>query len=157
MTQNNDTEHEIEENGPSVSRSRTVWKLVVVIIAVGIVVVGILVYKTSFSNQNSASVSASAVQGSDQNKADDLLQRVSHIMVLPKDEVPTTATVTDMEPLKGQPFFKDAKIGDGVIMYPGARFIVLYDPVANKIVNAGPLVTEIGEKKSSASEKLMDQ
>ena len=149
MTQNN--EHEIEESGSSVPRSRTVWKLVV-IIAVGIVVVGILVYKTSFSNQNSASVGASVVQGSDQNKADDLLQRVSQIMVLPKDEVPTTAIVTDMEPLKSQPFFKDAKIGDEVIMYPGARFIVVYDPIANKIVNAGPLVAEIQQKESSASE-----
>ena len=57
-------------------------------------------------------------------------------MELPTDEEPTIATVSDLEKLKDQPFFKDAKEGDTVLIYDKAAKIILYDPVANKIVNA---------------------
>lgn len=74
-----------------------------------------------------------------QEELKDVLEKVGKIMVLPADEQPTLATVTDLEPLKDQPFFANAKIGDKVLLYTNARKAILYDPVANKIVEVAPI------------------
>lgn len=73
-----------------------------------------------------------------------ILKRVSEIAVLPEDETPTVATVTDPEALAGQEFFKNTKIGDKVIIYSKARKAILYDPVNHKIVEMAPLNLETG-------------
>ncbi len=67
-----------------------------------------------------------------------LKAEVGQLMVLP-DEQPTVATVTDPAQLKDQPFFKDAKVGDKVLIFTGANEAVLYDPVAKKILETAPL------------------
>lgn len=68
----------------------------------------------------------------------ELVDKVSLLMVLPK-ETPTIATVTDITKLKNQPFFANAKNGDKVLIYTTARKAILYDPVANKIVDVEPV------------------
>lgn len=73
-----------------------------------------------------------------QEEVAQVVGRISQIMVLP-DEQPTLATVADPEKLKDQPFFINAKIGDKVLFYTNARKAVLYDPVANKIVEVAPI------------------
>lgn len=65
------------------------------------------------------------------------LNRVGKLMVLPEDETPTLATVTDAERLKDQPFFAKAKNGDKVLIYPNNRLAILYDPESNKILAVG--------------------
>ena len=74
-----------------------------------------------------------------QDEARALANQVGKLVVLPQGEIPTIATVSDPETLKNQPFFADAKKGDKVLIYTTARKAVLYDPVANKIVNVAPL------------------
>ncbi len=74
-----------------------------------------------------------------ENEANSVIKRVGQLMVLPGDEEPTVATVTDLNALKGQPFFTGAKIGDKVLIYTNAKKAILYDPVANKIVNVAPI------------------
>ena len=74
-----------------------------------------------------------------ENEADAVIQKVGQLMVLPTDEEPTVATVTDLNALKGQPFFTGAKIGDKVLIYTNAKKAILYDPIANKIVNVAPI------------------
>ena len=69
-----------------------------------------------------------------------LVVNVSKLIVLPTDELPTVATVTDPEKLVGQPFFVNAKIGDKLLIYTGARKAVLYRPDANLIIEVAPLV-----------------
>lgn len=64
---------------------------------------------------------------------------VSKIMDLPTNEDPTVATVTDPSKLGNQDFFAHAKVGDKVLLYAKAKKAILYDPVANKIVEAAPL------------------
>jgi hypothetical protein len=76
----------------------------------------------------------------DENKA--LVDRVGKLMILPPDETPTIATVTDLAPFKGQPFFANAKVGDKVIIYTNAKRAILYDPVGDKIVEVAPLNTD---------------
>jgi hypothetical protein len=69
-----------------------------------------------------------------------LVEKVGKLIVLPKDEDPTLYTVTEIEKINNQLFFKNAKNGDKVLIYSKARKAILYDPQANKIVEVGPLV-----------------
>jgi hypothetical protein len=75
------------------------------------------------------------------------VEKISKLIILPADETPTIATVSDLEALKGQPFFADAKVGDIVLIYANAKKAILYDPVLNKIVNATSVGIGSGEKK----------
>ena len=77
-----------------------------------------------------------------QEELESTLEMVGKIMVLPVNEQPTLATVTDLAPLKDQPFFANAKIGDKVLLYTASRKAILYDPVANKIVEVAPINLE---------------
>lgn len=76
-----------------------------------------------------------------------LLEEVGKLIELPKDEEPTIATVTDVEKLKDQPFFKKAKSGDKVFIYPKAQKTILYDPKAKKIIESGFFTTVLSEKE----------
>lgn len=69
----------------------------------------------------------------------DIIAEVSKLIILPNDEKPTIATVSDPKVLKDQPFFSKAKVGDKVLIYTKAQKAILYDPVANKIVNIAPI------------------
>lgn len=62
------------------------------------------------------------------------LQKVSRIMVLPTNEEPTLATVTDLSKLKDQPFFANAQQGDKVLIYPRSLKAILYSPTKDKII-----------------------
>lgn len=74
-----------------------------------------------------------------QAQARELAERVGKLILLPQDEVPTIATVSDPEVLKNQAFFADAKKGDKVLIYPNAKKAILYDPEANLIINVAPV------------------
>ncbi len=68
-----------------------------------------------------------------------LINQVGKLLMLPKDETPTVATVTDAPKLKNQPFFKNAKNGDKVLIYVKARKAILFDPKANIIIDVAPV------------------
>ena len=73
------------------------------------------------------------------NSEDALISKLKELIILPEDEKPTIATVSDPEQLKNQAFFVKAKKGDKVIIYAKARKAILYDPEANKIVEVAPI------------------
>lgn len=75
-------------------------------------------------------------------EAEDLVKVVGRLIILPKDEVPTIATVSDPEKLKDQPFFAKAEVGDKVLIYTQAKKAYLYDPVARKILEVAPINIE---------------
>lgn len=81
-----------------------------------------------------------------------LIERVSKLIVLPEGETPTVATVTDPERLKSQAFFANAKTGDKVLIYTNAKKAILYDPVANKIVEVAPVNIGTPEQPAPESE-----
>lgn len=62
------------------------------------------------------------------------IAKVSRLIVLPTDEQPTLATVSDIEKLKDQPFFTNAKNGDKVLIYPRSLKAILYSPSQDKII-----------------------
>lgn len=70
-----------------------------------------------------------------------LVQEVGKSIQLPEGETPTIATITDLAPLANQEFFKDAAVGDKVLIYSKAGQAVLYRPTTNKVIAVGPLDT----------------
>lgn len=81
-------------------------------------------------------------QGSVAGTSDDVKQltaKVSKLIEIPTDEEPAIATVNDVTKLRDQPFFAKAKNGDKVLVFAKAQKAILYDPVANKIIEVGPV------------------
>ena len=76
-------------------------------------------------------------------QVDDLVAEVGRLIVLPENEVPTVATVTEPEKLKDQLFFANAKAGHKVLLYTEAKKAYLYDPVAKKLIEVAPITTEL--------------
>jgi hypothetical protein len=68
-----------------------------------------------------------------------LVAKLGQLIMLPTDEQPTIATVADPSKLMDQPFFTNAKKGDRVIIYTNAKKAILYDEVANKIIEVAPV------------------
>ena len=78
-----------------------------------------------------------------------VVKMVGRHIVLPKDETPTMATVTDPEKLKDQPFFVNAKKGDKVLIFSSSGKAILYDPAEDKIVEVAPINASVGAPKTT--------
>jgi hypothetical protein len=76
-------------------------------------------------------------QVEDENKM--LISKVGKLMLLPVDEQPTIATVTDPAKLADQAFFANAKVGYKVLVFGVAKKAILYDPENNLIIEVGPV------------------
>lgn len=101
---------------------------IIVFTAIGTSIYFYSKYKTSQGN----------VAGtSDETKS--LTQRVGKLIDIPTDEDPAVATVNDVTKLRDQPFFAKAKNGDKVLVFAKAKKAILYDPIANKIIEVGPV------------------
>lgn len=72
-----------------------------------------------------------------QAEIDALVAEVGKLIALPSDEKPTVATVTDLERVKDQPFFANAKNGDKVLIYTNARKAILYRQSEKRIIEVG--------------------
>ncbi|MCC6710836.1 MAG: hypothetical protein IT416_00595 [Candidatus Pacebacteria bacterium] len=71
---------------------------------------------------------------------EEILAKVSKLMILPDDEEPTIATVTDAQVLaQYQPFFRKASDGDKVILYVKSGKSIIYSPDKDIIVNVGTI------------------
>lgn len=84
---------------------------------------------------------------SNPNKAQDftnwqqkqIIDEVGKLVVLPTNEEPTVAAVSDASSLKSQAFFADAQNGDWVLVYNGAKLAILYRPGVKKVVKVAPI------------------
>lgn len=68
-----------------------------------------------------------------------LVQKVEILIALPEGELPTVVTVSDTAPLEGNPFFKNAEVGDQVLLYTAAQKAFLYNPKSNIIIEVASL------------------
>jgi hypothetical protein len=68
-----------------------------------------------------------------------LVTEVGRIVVLPEEETPTIATVSDPEALKSQPFFAGSLKDDKVLIYTKAQKAILYRPSIHKIIQIAPI------------------
>ncbi len=83
-----------------------------------------------------------------QVETDKLISDIGKIMILPSDEKPTIATVTDLEKVKDQAFFKNAKNGDKVLIYTNAKKVILFRPSENRIIEVGAVNINQGGEAS---------
>lgn len=80
-----------------------------------------------------------------------VIKKVNAHLVLPTDEVPTLATVSDPDRLKEYPFFAKARKGDKVLMYGLSKKAILYRPSEDKIVEMAPIgVTPVPSEGTEA-------
>ncbi len=113
---------------------KIILRLLLVLFIISIVAIGFAVHfylKFSSLKEN--------VQSENTTNVKELISEVGKLVLLPQDEEPTVATITDPEKLKNQAFFANAKVGDKVLIYPISKKAFLYDPVAKKILEVAPL------------------
>jgi len=73
-------------------------------------------------------------------EVESVTKSIEKFMELPDGEEPTLATITDIDKLKDQDFFKNAQNGDKVLIYTQAGKAILYRPSINKVIEFAPLV-----------------
>ena len=99
------------------------------------------------THQQSAPVPSSSIVGTgiqsdaitSSKQPESIVEKVGNLTPLPHDEIPTIAVVKDLKPLKGLPFFADARVGDYVLIYVSASRAILYRPSTDKIIEVGPV------------------
>jgi hypothetical protein len=64
---------------------------------------------------------------------------LNKFMELPTNETPTLATVSDVEKVKGQTFFKNAQNGDKVLLYSQSGKAILYRPSTKKVIEVAQI------------------
>jgi len=74
-----------------------------------------------------------------QQVINEVVKKVGRHILLPTGEQPTLASITDVNKVKGQPFFANAQNGDKVLVYTQARKAFLYRPDKDIIIEVAPL------------------
>ncbi len=110
----------------------------VVVVLIAVALAGYFYYELYKLRQNP--------QAQAEQEVKDLTAKVGRLVVLPSNETPTIATVSDPEALKDQPFFAQAVKGDKVLIYAQSKKAYLYSVTLNKIIDVAPL--NIGNQKS---------
>jgi hypothetical protein len=109
--------------------------ILAVLVSVGLAVS--FYFKAQNLQSKSQTVTAAEIQK--------IIAEAGKLIVLPKDEEPTVATVSNVEKLRDQLFFANAKNGDKVLIYTKAMKVILYDPVKKIIVEVAPLNSTAAE------------
>jgi hypothetical protein len=78
-----------------------------------------------------------------------LVEEVGKIIKLP-EEVPTIATVSEIEKVREQKFFVNAENGDKVLIFTGAKKAILYRPSEKKVIEVG--VVNVNEEIQTQQE-----
>lgn len=118
---------------------RNYFPLLLILLVIALSLTSVYFYKKSTNNPTQAS----------QTEIKSLVQKVGKLAVIPTDETPTLATVSDPSALKGQAFFVDAIEGDKVLIYTNAKKAVLYRPSVNRVINIAPL--NLGDTQTPSS------
>lgn len=87
-------------------------------------------------NKNTQKELSNLQNTSSSANVDDVIKQVGKLVILPTDEQPTLATVSDASKLKNsQQFFVNAVDGDKLLVYAKSKKVILYRPSQNKIVD----------------------
>lgn len=88
---------------------------------------------------------------------DQLIEDVKKVAVVPHDERPTIADVTDAEQLKDQPLFAHIENGDKVLLFTKARRQVIYRPSTKQVITLVTLPEEdLPDNAQATSEQIQE-
>ncbi len=117
---------------------KTTYKLFLGLVLLVLVGVGGWWAFSSQSGDDLANLSANAGAKLTDSQVQTIIARVSKFMVLPSDEKPSVAILRGVADLAAQqPFYRDAKDGDILIIYSNRA--IIYDAKANKLVSVSPI------------------
>lgn len=117
---------------------RTTYKLFLGLVLLVLVGVGGWWAFNTQSSDDLSNLSANAGEKLTDSQVQTVIARVSKFMVVPSDEKPSVVVLRNVAELAAQqPFYRDAKDGDVLIVY-SSRAIV-YDAKANKLVSVSPI------------------
>lgn len=109
------------------------------------VVLGITIYSIAVSILLIFSVwhqfiNTQPVQVTDSSDVTSIVEKVSKLILLDKEQGPTVSKIIDPRELiqMNNRFFKDAKEGDWLVIYPNVA--IIYREEENLLINVGPVV-----------------
>ncbi len=108
-----------------------IYSLLAIILILAVATVSLYSKVRSLENPNLATAS----------EIKSIVSQISKSFVLPENETPTIATVSDPDKLKGQAFFANAQVGDKVLIYSLARRAILWRPSISKVIEVSNLNT----------------
>jgi hypothetical protein len=114
------------------------WLVIAILFIAAIGTAAYYVKRYNDTQKQLKKVSATSQQ-TVQSQNQQLINSVGRLTVLPNNETPTIATVTDITKLKDQVFFVNAQNGDKVLIYTQAKKAFLYRPSTNKLINIAPV------------------
>ncbi len=89
-------------------------------------------------------------------EAQAIIEKVRQHVIIPADVEPTVATIVDVEALKASnEFYKNAKNGDHLVVTPTRA--ILYDPVADMIIDIVPVQLQAPADQAATSSAAMKQ
>jgi hypothetical protein len=86
-------------------------------------------------------------QKKNENDIHVILNEVQLHYLLPANETPALATVTDASKLSAA-FLKDAKTGDKVLIYQSNHLVIIYRPSIDRIISVGPVSIDVPQGAS---------
>lgn len=123
--------------------------LAVVVLIVGGVGVGVYQYRKVSTELAKVKDNPQSGQLTDDRQRE-LITEVSSKIMLPKEEKPTVAIVSDINRLKDQQFFANGQNGDVVLIYMNSKRAILYRPSEKKIVEVAPVNLSPNQQASVA-------
>lgn len=115
------------------------WKTVAIVAILGIVAAVAIFFFVRYNQASNTLKQLEEGRKASPTEVKTLIEKIGKLALLPKDEDPTIASVTDPAKLADQPFFINAKEGDKVLIYTVSRRAILYRPSENKIIEIAPL------------------
>ncbi len=116
-----------------------VLMFIVLVLLIGSVAGSVYLYQKYTETQQKVE-KLSTVQGQQElnkTQVQQLLSKMRTHILLPKDEDPVVATISDIKLLQSNPFYADAKNGDNVVVYAKAKKAFIYSPDKDVIINVG--------------------
>ncbi len=132
--------------------------MVIVIIIAVLAVAGCVLMYLKYSIAQKKINEMATPQGQQEmakKEVQDILKKIGAHIVIPTDEEPTIATVTDADALKKeQPFYRDAQNGDKVIIFMQAKKAIIYNEGKDILVNVGPIFVNETETPAANVEDI---
>lgn len=126
----------------SLARNKGILAVLILVVILALAGAGYMYYQYQ---KTAAELKKVKTQPSSQSPKDDEIKKmvaeIAKVARIPENETPSIATITDVSKLKDQPFFKDAKNGDILLVFNSSGKAILYDPKNKKIVDVTTLST----------------